>query len=35
MITDLDKKKSGNVDFEEFLDMMLVRMSDKYTREVI
>ena len=33
MITDLDKNKSGNIDFEEFLDMMTARMSDKDTRE--
>jgi Ca2+-binding EF-hand superfamily protein len=35
MITDLDKKKSSNIDFEEFLDMMTARMSDKDTREDI
>jgi Ca2+-binding EF-hand superfamily protein len=35
MITDLDKNKSGNIDFEEFLDMMTARMSDKDTREDI
>ena len=35
MITDLDKKKSGNIDFEEFFDMMTARMSDKDTREDI
>ena len=35
MITDLDKNKSGNIDFEEFLDMMPARMSDKDTREDI
>ena len=33
--TDLDKNKSGNIDFEEFLDMMTARMSDKDTREDI
>ena len=33
MITDLDKNKSGNIDFEEFLDMMTARMSDRDTRE--
>ena len=31
MITDLDKNKSGNIAFEEFLDMMTARMSDKDT----
>ena len=35
MITDLDKKKSGNIDFEEFFDMMTARMSDKDTKEDI
>ena len=35
MITDLDKNKSGNIDFEEFLDMMTARVSDKDTREDI
>ena len=35
MITDLDKNKSGHIDFEEFLDMMTARMSDKDTREDI
>ena len=35
MITDLDKNKSGDIDFEEFLDMMTARMSDKDTREDI
>ena len=33
MISDLDKNKSGSIDFEEFLDMMTARMSDKDTRE--
>ena len=32
MITDLDKNKSGNIGFEEFLDMMTARMSDKGIR---
>ena len=31
MISDLDKNKSGSIDFEEFLDMMTARMSDKDT----
>ena len=35
MISDLDKNKSGTSDFEEFLDMMAARMSDKDTREDI
>ena len=35
MITDLYKNKSGNIDFEEFLDMTTARMSDKDTREEI
>ena len=35
MISDLDKNKSGSIDFEEFLDMMTARMSDKDTQEDI
>mmetsp|Transcript_41054 Transcript_41054/g.30194 ORF Transcript_41054/g.30194 Transcript_41054/m.30194 type:complete len:102 (+) Transcript_41054:218-523(+) len=35
MITDLDKNKSGAIDFEEFLEMMTARMSDKDSREDI
>ena len=35
MINDLDKNKSGTIDFEEFLDMMTARMSDKDTRDDI
>jgi Ca2+-binding EF-hand superfamily protein len=35
MISDLDKNKNGSIDFEEFLDMMTARMSDKDTREDI
>ena len=35
MISDLDKNKNGTIDFEEFLDMMTARMSDKDTREDI
>ena len=35
MISDLDKNKSGTIDFEEFLDMMTARMSDKDSREDI
>ena len=32
MISDLDRNKSGDIDFDEFLDMMTARMSDKDTR---
>ena len=35
MISDLDKNKSGSIDFEEFLDMMTAKMSDKDSREDI
>lgn len=35
MISDLDRNKSGDIDFDEFLDMMTARMSDKDTREDI
>merc|ERR1712202_28580 len=35
MISDLDKEKSGAIEFEEFLDMMTARMSDKDTKEDI
>ena len=35
MITDLDKNKNNSIDFEEFLDMMTARMSDRDTREDI
>ena len=35
MINDLDKNKSGNIDFDEFLDMMTARMSDRDTRDDI
>ena len=35
MISDLDANQSGAIDFEEFLDMMTARMSDKDTREDI
>ena len=35
MITDLYKNKSGNIDFEEFLDMNTARMNDKDTKEDI
>ena len=32
MLNDLDKDKSGVIDFDEFLDMMTNRMSDKDTK---
>ena len=35
MISDLDKNKSGAIDFDEFLEMMTARMSDKDSREDI
>eukprot|EP00611_Tribonema_gayanum_P009292 TRINITY_DN19079_c0_g1_i1.p1 TRINITY_DN19079_c0_g1~~TRINITY_DN19079_c0_g1_i1.p1 ORF type:complete len:146 (+),score=29.60 TRINITY_DN19079_c0_g1_i1:152-589(+) len=35
MIADIDKDSSGAIDFEEFLDMMTAKMSDKDTREDI
>mmetsp|Transcript_14111 Transcript_14111/g.20863 ORF Transcript_14111/g.20863 Transcript_14111/m.20863 type:complete len:165 (+) Transcript_14111:100-594(+) len=35
MISDIDKDGSGSIDFDEFLDMMTARMSDKDTREDI
>ena len=35
MIGDIDKDGSGSIDFEEFLDMMTAKMSDKDTREDI
>ena len=35
MVSDLDADGSGAIDFEEFLDMMTARMSDKDTREDI
>ena len=33
MIADMDEDGSGEIEFEEFLDMMTARMSDKDTRE--
>ena len=33
MISDLDKNKSGSIDFEEFLDMMTARISDRNTKD--
>nr|CCA23977.1 calciumdependent protein 4 putative [Albugo laibachii Nc14] len=35
MIADIDKDGSGSIDFDEFLDMMTAKMSDKNTREDI
>jgi centrin-1 len=35
MIADLDKNANKQLDFEEFLDLMTARMSDKDTREDI
>ena len=35
MISDLDEDGSGAIDFEEFLDMMTARMSDKDSRDDI
>merc|ERR1719238_252491 len=35
MIGDIDKDGSGAIDFDEFLDMMTAKMSDKDSREDI
>jgi Ca2+-binding EF-hand superfamily protein len=35
MISDIDKDGNGTIDFNEFLDMMTAKMSDKDTREDI
>ena len=35
MICDLDEDGDGTIDFEEFLDMMTARMSDKDSRDDI
>ena len=32
MISDLDRNRSGSIEFEEFLDMMTARKSDKVSR---
>lgn len=33
MMADLDKDGSGKIDFDEFIDMMTAKMSDRDTRE--
>jgi centrin-1 len=33
MMTDLDKDNSGKIDFNEFIDMMTAKMSDRDTEE--
>ena len=33
MMADLDKDNSGTIDFDEFIDMMTAKMSDRDTRE--
>ena len=33
MIKDVDKSASGTIDFDEFIEMMTAKMSDKDTRE--
>ena len=33
MINDIDKNASGTIDFDEFIEMMTAKMSDKDTRE--
>jgi centrin-1 len=33
MMADLDKDNSGKIDFDEFIDMMTAKMSDRDTRE--
>jgi Ca2+-binding EF-hand superfamily protein len=33
MLNDLDKNKSGQIDFEEFIDMMTAKISDRDTKE--
>ena len=35
MIADLDADGSGQIDFDEFLELMTARVSDKDTRENI
>ena len=33
MMADLDKDNSGKIDFDEFIDMMTAKMSDRDTKE--
>ena len=33
MLADIDKNGNGNIDFDEFIDIMTAKMSDKDTRE--
>ena len=33
MLSDIDKNGNANIDFDEFIDMMTAKMSDKDTRE--
>ena len=33
MMNDIDKNQSGTIDFDEFIEMMTAKMSDKDTRE--
>lgn len=35
MISDIDKDGDGSIDFEEFLNMMTTKMSDKDSKEGI
>ncbi len=35
MISDIDKDGSGSIDFEEFLDMMTAKISDRNSKEDI
>ena len=35
MISDIDRDGSGSIDFDEFLDMMTAKMSDRDSREDI
>ena len=35
MIADIDKQGNGTIEFDDFLDMMTAKMSDKDTREDI
>ena len=33
MLSDIDKNGNANIDFDEFIEMMTAKMSDKDTRE--